>query len=322
MGRTIDAGTLGNALFRISAWLLRDFAFFPPLLALAALSLLGVFVVNGRSRRLVAYACLWMGGWLAIYLPWQVTFQYYLLPFALGAAGVGGAIVGDVVGFGSDVPWLRRTKLAYPLLVATALLWSLTIVNAVADARVQLAVDRTNSDLVNFLAGLPSGSHVIVNTAYVNEHLFELPLHLSELKRRPDIIVEHISRFTQDPAPTVHVFLATPEMTNQPVPTVRIGLDEPGVRHVNAMLNAVLNGHGELVYRAGERTRVLEVGVHRLLCRIRTSSPADVTYCPADRGVIYRRTFAYEWRVHRLARPASVAGRGAPPPATGKSRAP
>ncbi len=307
---SLDAGTVGRALFRISAWLLRDFAFLPPLLAIAALSLLGVFVVNGWSRRLVPYACLWMGGWLAVYLPWPVTFQYYLLPFALGAAVVGGAIVGDLGALRSDGPRLRRTSMACPLLVATALLWSLTIVNAVADARVQLAVDRANADLVSFLAGLPSGSHVVVNTAYVNEHVFELPLHLSELKRRPDIVVEHISRFAQDPAPRADVFVATPEMANQPVPTVRIGLDEPGVRHVNAMLNAVLNGRGELVYRAGERTRVLELGVHRLLCRLRMSPPADATYCPTDRGVFYGRTFAYKWQVHRLPRPPSDPGAG------------
>lgn len=307
---SLDAGTVGSALFRIFAWLLRDFTFLPPLLAVAVLSLLGVGVANGRSasRRLVPYAGLWMGGWLAVYLPWPVTFQYHLLPFALGAAVVGGAIVGDLCGLRSHGPWLQRTSRACSLLVATGLLWSLTIVNAVADARVQLAVDRANADLVSFLAGLPSGSHVLVNTAYVNEHVFELPLHLSELKRRPDIVVEHVSRFAQDPPPRVDVFVATPEMANQPVPTVRIGLDEPGVRHVNAMLGVVLSGRGELVYRAGERSRVLELGVHRLLCRVGMIPPADATYCPTDRGVIYWRTFVYGWQVHRLLRPASDPG--------------
>ena len=168
------------------------------------------------------------------------------------------------------------------------------------DARVQLAVDRANADLVSFLSGLPRASHVVVNSSYLNEHVFELPLHLSALKRRPDIMVEHVSRLRQGALPATDTFVATPQMEHEPVPTVRIGLEESGVRHVNATLSALLNGRGELVYHAGERTRVLEVGLHRLLCRARVSRSVDASYCPADRGVIYRRTFVYGWQVHRL----------------------
>jgi hypothetical protein len=165
---------------------------------------------------------------------------------------------------------------------------------------VQLAVDRANADLVSFLSGLPRASHVVVNSSYLNEHVFELPLHLSALKRRPDIMVEHVSRLTQGALPATDTFVATPQMEHEPVPTVRIGLEESGVRHVNATLSALLNGRGELVYHAGERTRVLEVGLHRLLCRARVSRSVGASYCPADRGVIYRRTFVYGWQVHRL----------------------
>ena len=303
---SLYAGGLSSALYRMSAWLLRDFAFLAPLLIAALLPFLRMAAVDGRaaSRRLVPYACLWMVGWLAVYLPWPVTFQYYLFPFALGAAVVAGAIVGDlceVPGHGRGLP---RAAKALLLLLAAGLLWSVAIVNAVADARVQLAVDRANADLVSFLSSLPHASHVVVNSSYLNEHVFELPLHLSALKGRPDIVVEHVSRFTQSPPAPGDVFVATPQMENVPVPTVRIGLEEPGVRHVNAMLSGFLNGRGELVYHAGERTRVLELGLHRLLCRARVSPSADATYCPADRPVTYRRTFAYGWQVHRLRRPA------------------
>ena len=90
---TLNPAVVGAALFRISAWLVRDFAFLLPLLAVTMPSLLG-----GRPgwRRPVLYACVWMAGWLAVYLPWPATFEYYLLPFAFGAAALGGTVVGDV----------------------------------------------------------------------------------------------------------------------------------------------------------------------------------------------------------------------------------
>jgi hypothetical protein len=298
---SLDPATVGGALFHIGAWLVRDFAFLAPVLAVAVLVLVGIGVAENidASRRLVGYACLWMVGWLAVYVPWPVTFQYYLLPFALGAAVVSGVIIGDVASGRRSGRWRLATAAAW-LLVTTGFLWSLSIVNAVADARVQLVVDRVNADLVRFLAGAPRGSHVFVNTAYVNEHVFELPLHLSELNGRPDIIVEHVSRFAQESPSSAPVFVVTPETVNQPAPTVRIGVDESGAAQAGSVLTPLLNGRGERVYRAAERTPVLELATHRLLCRLWIAPPRDATYCPADRGVISWRTFVYGWQVHRV----------------------
>ncbi len=302
---SLDVETVGATLFRISAWLVRDFAFLLPLVPLVVLSLVG-----GRlaSRRLVLYACVWMGAWLAVYLPWPATFEYYLLPFAFGAAALTGAIVGDLwrIGVRDRSAWRRYG--AWSTLVASGLLWALTVANAVADARVQLVVDRANADLVEFLARLPGGSRVVVNTPGVNEYVYELPLHLSEIKRRPDILVGHIGR----PAPgepPAEVFVVTPELENRPVPTVRVALDEPGVSHVNARLGALLGGRGELVYRGEQRARLLELGLQRLLCRMSGRPLIDPAYCPTDRGLIYWRTFSCGWQVHRLPRAALETGR-------------
>jgi hypothetical protein len=78
---------IGAALFRISPRLVRDFAFLLPLLTVAVASL-----VAGRpaSPRPTLYAFVWMAGWLAVYVPWPATFEYYLLPFAFGAAALAG----------------------------------------------------------------------------------------------------------------------------------------------------------------------------------------------------------------------------------------
>jgi hypothetical protein len=299
----LHPGTVGVALFRIAAWLLRDFAFMVPLLALAVLSLMGS---PTAGRRPILYAGVWTAGWLAVYLPWPATFAYYLLPFAFGAAVLGGAVVGDVWSSRGHRHSTVKRRLAWSLLVASGLLWPVAIMNAAVDARVQLVVDRANADLVDFLGTVPSRSRVIVNTTRVNEYLFELPLHLAQIERRPDIVVVHVARAVSSEPSSAEVFVVTPEMANLPWPTVRVALDETGVTHDNAMLGAVLAGRGELVYRAAERTWLVELGIHRLLCRAIARPLLDATYCPDDRAVIDYRTFSYGWQVHRRGRPHST----------------
>jgi hypothetical protein len=290
-------GTVGPAVFRIGAWLVRDFPFLFPLLVAAI-----VIGRHGRPhrRRQILYACAWMGGWLAVYVPWPATFEYYLLPFAFGAALLAGIVVGALWELrGADVPVVTR-RLTWSALAVSGLLWVPGIVNAAADARVQLAVDRANADLVDFLGRLPDNSRVVLNTTWVNEYLYELPMHLAEIKKRSDLVVQHVGA----PAPRGHrpaeTFVATPSMANQPRPTVRIALDETGVRGDNARLAAMLSEGAESVYGTEQRVRVVEIGLHRLLCHVAGRPFIDITYCPSDRGVIYARTFVYGWRVHRL----------------------
>jgi hypothetical protein len=92
----------------------------------------------------------------------------------------------------------------------------------------------------------------------------------------------------------------TPELANQPGPTVRIALHEAGVRHDNAALGTLISDNAQRVYRAGQQIGIVELGIQRLLCRVAVSPVLDPTYCPTDRGLIYRRTFSYGWQVHRL----------------------
>jgi len=297
----LEPGAIGAALFRIGAWMARDFAFLVPLLAAAVL-----LARHGPPdrRRQILYACVWMLGWLAVYVPWPATFAYYLFPFAFGAATLGGVVVGALWSVRGRLYPVATRRLAWSALAASGLLWLPGMVNAATDARVQLAVDRANAELVDFLAGVPSGSRIVLNTPHVNEYLYELPLHLAEIKQRSDLVVQHVGVAAPRGHSQVEVFVATPTMANQPVPTVRIALDEAGVRRANALLAAVLSEGAEPVYTTEQRVRLVEVGTQRLLCRVATRPLIDTTYCPSDRGVVDAPTFTYGWQVHRLARPA------------------
>jgi hypothetical protein len=297
----LHPGAIGAALFRVAAWLVRDFAFLLPLLAVTIASL------RPAGGRPLLYACVWMAGWLAVYLPWPATFEYYLLPFAFGAAALTGMVVGDTWAARSRPHGGPGRRVAWSVLVASGSLWLVAIVNAVADARVQLTVDRSNTDLVDVLAGLPSHSRVVLNTR-PNEYLFELPMHLSQIKRRSDIVVEHVSRVPSYGSSTTDVFVVTAEMANKPWPTVRVALDELGVRHDNEMLSALPRGRAVPVYRAIQHTPLVEIAIHRLLCHVTMRPLTDATFCPSDRGVIDVRMFSYGWQVHRLMRPAADHG--------------
>jgi len=303
----LEPGTVGPALFRISAWMVKDFVFLLPLLAAAL-----ILALRGGPdrRRQILYACAWMGGWLAVYAPWPATFAYYLFPFALGAAMLAGIVVGALWELAVAESAAPTRRLAGAALVVSGLLWLPGVINAAADARVQLAVDRADADLVDFLGGVPGGSRVVLNTTRANEYLFELPLHLAEIKRRPDLVVQHVGAPVAGGPSRADVFVATATMANQPGPTVRIALDEAGVTGDNARLATILAEGGELVYATEQRVRLLEVGIHRLLCPVAGRPFIDTTYCPSNRGLVDARTFSYGWRVHRLARHAVEPARG------------
>jgi hypothetical protein len=81
---------------------------------------------------------------------------------------------------------------------------------------------------------------------------------------------------------------------------VRVALNEPGVARDHAMLGRLLTGPSEPVYRAMQQTRLVEVGLHRWLCRVAVRPLVDPAFCPEHRPVLDRRLFSYGWQVHRL----------------------
>lgn len=299
----LQPAAMGAALFRILAWLVRDFAFLVPLVGAAVVTLAG----GRQAWRPIVYAAVWMAGWLVVYLPWPATFEYYLLPFSFGAAVLGGIAVGDVWAARGPERAAARRRIAWSTLAVSAALWLVAVVNVSVDARVQLAVDRANAELVDFLGGLPRGSRIVLNTA-PNEYLHELAMHMTEIERRPDIVVAPVAATPSTEPARADVFMVTPELANKPGPTVRVALDEPGVRLDNARLSTLLGAAAEPVYRGAQRARLVELGLHRLLCHATRSPLIDTTYCPSDRRVITRRIFTYGWQVHRLPRPMAEHG--------------
>src|SRR4029453_19315136 len=128
----LDAVTVSVAVFRITAWLLRDFPFLLPVLALAILTWRDR---PPAGRRVILNAGVWSVGWLAVYVPWPATFSSYLLPFGFGVALLAGTVVGDMAVVRRGQVSAMKRGAAWCLLAPSVLLWPVAMVNAALDAR-------------------------------------------------------------------------------------------------------------------------------------------------------------------------------------------
>jgi hypothetical protein len=71
--------------------LLRDYLYIFPLAAAPLLQLIRRRALENLD--LLGYAAVWMLVWVGVYIPWQYTLAYYLLPFTLGAVLAAAALL-------------------------------------------------------------------------------------------------------------------------------------------------------------------------------------------------------------------------------------
>jgi hypothetical protein len=277
------------------AWYVRDFPLLGPLLA---------FVWWRERHRLRADPWLglvpvfWIAAWTLIMLPWHSTFEYYLLPASIGVSVITG------VGMASVLRSLRASRrtvrtVAGTLLVLLAILAPLTLTNMLTNGRVQIAIDASNGRLVDFLAAtVPSNGTVLVNIPAPNEYVVELGLHLGVLKGRGDVKVDYVGGWNMTPNDTPMV--ATPVMTNQPAPSVRLAVSDVGAHRWQAEMRTRLGARAELIYRETERLRLLMAQLQAPLCALVTRPRTHDQFLCASRRLLDTREFAYGWEVYRV----------------------
>jgi hypothetical protein len=151
-------GSLVDALALLS----RDLGYLAPLAVLAVV----LRMTQPRPQRpLLLDAVVWMCGWLAVYIPWSWVVEYYLLPFAFGAAAFSGLVAGEAI---QALRNERRRGVRATVAVcvgAFLVLFPLSMANVATNGAIQLAVDAANYQLVRFISALPKGSVVSVNRA-------------------------------------------------------------------------------------------------------------------------------------------------------------
>ena len=309
ISRLLDSGS------RWAAWLIHDFLF---LLPLGFLPILWRLQRRALARADVLLGSLvWMGAWLAPFLLWVFVADYYLLPFSVGAAFFAGWLLTQAVAvLRTSGPGRWATG---GLVLVSTLLFCGTLANNSTMARVQLAVDAANADVVEFLATeVPQQGKVILNIQDPNEYVTEMGLHLAELYDRTDVAVTYLD---PEALPLLtdqdDVYIASPSIGHQVLLSARLGVDEPAMRRWNASMADFFQNSAERVYHSQREVRVLVVDPARLFCPLlakRLESEPDSTGLPIDSitrycqtgALVESRLFSYGWDVWRLSSPAHV----------------
>jgi hypothetical protein len=297
----IAPGAMLNSVSRYLLWYVRDFPFLVPVLAFVAT----VFFASRRTKlardwHFILGCVLWIGGWTLIMLPWHTALEYYLLPATLGTSiltGVGLSALLGCVRAGS-APIRAASTLC---LICVLCLGLATKTNAAANGRIQVTVDVANARLIDYLAwSVPQDGNVLVHLHEPSEYVFEMGLHLALLKDRGDITIEYLSERTLAASP--EAFVVTPVISNQPLPSVRLGVWEGDVVADRPRFLKHLGDSSKLAWRGADRVSLLIVSIEKPICRALVEMGGNgpgVAWCSVERPLIDTRLFEYGWEVYR-----------------------
>jgi hypothetical protein len=242
---------------------------------------------------------IWISAWTAIMLPWHSTLEYYLLPASLAVSILAG------VGIIAMVKHLRDASRAVKIFagimfVCAFVLMNLIFANGITNGRIQITIDSSNMDMIDFLAShVPVNGTVLVNLPEGNEYVFEIWAHLAALKGRHDIQVRSFNsvNFATDAGAVV----ATPIMENQPIPSFRVAMHEADARLWKSELEAKLGSRRKLVYQNAKNVQLLLIALEKPICPVLIrANVREGVYCEAERPLIDTRVFTYGWEVFTI----------------------
>jgi hypothetical protein len=285
------------SLLRWSGWLMRDFAYLAPLV-------LGAAIVGAAGKKLpqamlMFQALVWVAGWVAVFLPWYYMAEYYMLPAAIGLAVFVGALLEVMAGaWRSPAKWLMGVGGLF--LAAAVLLFLLILPGTLTSARIQLAVDASNDQALRTIArSAPQDSTVLVNIQVANEYVEEIQYLLPTYYHRPDLVVETFHSQQLGSSGTYYVL--SPQVTHQPLLTVRMGVVEATQDAWDAGLQAYLAAHPgwQKIATIQHHFRMSVLDLPRLLCRlIKTRA-----FCATPSPLVDTRPFTYGWTIYQQVLP-------------------
>lgn len=290
---------IADSLVRWSGFMIRDYAYLVPLVLLWACLSISRRRILDRDWLIGSLA--WMGAWFGVYLPWRVAHEYYLLPFSLGAAFLGGVIVEQAVrefaGRGATWRWLIGMGMA----LAGFLFLTLQL-NDLSNARFQLAVDSANGGTLGRLAeSLPRDAMLLVNIQASSEYVDEIKMQMPEIYNRADIAVDNFvpgQSYGQSNAGD-RFFVMTPVVQNLPLLKAR----GPGASEANATqwgesMKASLGGSLKPLFEVVRSLRLSGVDLPRLFCPLMRHKG----YCITQSPILDLRILRYGWQVYEITR--------------------
>ena len=294
----LDVERLFSSLAQQVVWVLRDFPFLIPITAY--LLIRWIVLPSERWSRFsaVVVACgIWMMAWGGIYLPWGGKAGYYHLPGALGVS----ALVG--LGVATAVRDLRHPSPALRSLVGLSLfsvfLLLPSVLNGVANGRVQIAMDRSASAVLKFVATeVSQNGVVVVNLPRRHESVVQMRRLLTMIYGRSDIEVASIEDYS-DVAPEI---VLSPTLRNRPRFSVRIGVPEGFSARFRNRFDRDFRKAPRLIAREKSDAFVQYFNAEMALCWIPglRSDRRLQGLCSSGRRFLGAQTFEYGWDIFRV----------------------
>ena len=285
----LSTARLVDSAVRWSGWLVRDSAWLLPLLLVPLVDLIDRRL---QHRRLLVGAAIWTVAWILIYMPWEFTVEYYMLPVAIGVSVIGGFALDSAI---ARIREKRRAALAWLTLGLALVLWLTTLPNNYSNARQQLAVDASNARMLEFLdLQADEVKNVVVNIQHENEYVYEVRVYLQDVMGFDDRSIEVFNPeegFAPGP-----LLIASPFVHNQPLLAVRMGVVENSQSEWNQSLEQALGSRTKAAFEWEESFRLALIDLPRLLC----AALPERGYCASARPFIDTREFSYGWKIYEL----------------------
>jgi hypothetical protein len=222
-----------------------------------------------------------------------------MLPVALGTSILAATFVDPIVlRLRQDSSGWRGWHL--PLLVLAAAAWLMTLPNNLSNARIQLAIDKANTMILEYVAAiLPPSGTVIVNIQYANEYAVAIEDQLRLLYgiEAADVDI-YDPRAGLDSQQEDELPVMSPFVENQPLLTVRTGVVEDTQAYWNQALADSLDRNLTPTFHVESRFRLLDVNLHQILCPLILKR----AHCAEPTRLIDTREFRYGWDAFRWSR--------------------
>lgn len=280
------------------AWFVRDFLG----LFLCLLLLVVSFPrqIQAAEYKLLVASAVWMGAWVAIFLPWEALNEYYLLPFSVGYAVFCGVTLGIALEQRKGLS-LRKRAVSYASLVILALFLMTTLFNNYSNGRIQLTMDRQDDALYNHILNHFTARDQILATASENPtFLRDLNLNLTVFGDHSDIQVGPFAFQTPGPGetPVASYYLITADIQNRPLFSVRLA--DMAASQSSPALRPFLGTNPQPVFTSSEQVHLIDFNLVKLLCPLVMNKPLGWLYCHNNAGVVDGDEFSHVWRIYRV----------------------
>lgn len=299
----LDLSLILPQVYRWIGWLLHDFPYIFVLVVFFV-----VFVIVKRkipSALFVICSLLWMLAWIGIFLPWVYMIQYYMLPFSLGCVILSGYLVELLIKEYRGGNAVRKV-FAGGFLALTGLFIIVPAINNINSARLQLAVDAANTEMLKYaVQNIPQGGRLVINVPHQSEYWQQISLLTANVYQRPDIEIQVFTFQKAEPGveTSTNYLLVSPFYDNRVQLAVRLGIYEDGTENWGKTMQGFLGQMDEPDQIFARSFQLLNIDYLHQVCKF-----VDLQiFCDQQYPFLDRRLLSYGWNVHEVEKDVSEA---------------